>query len=121
MAEEKKTPLPLSIREYEKSKEWRKKSDTILSDKEVVCEICGRRRWKWQPRVKKWKRVLRFAVHHKTYINVPDEKTEDLAILCSVCHSYSHDILRLRKLGDSRMWAELAIIIEKYFVYDNSY
>ena len=55
MAEEKKTPLPLSIREYEKSKEWRKKSDTILSDKETVCEICGRRRWKWQPRVKKWK------------------------------------------------------------------
>lgn len=107
----------VDIKEYEKSNVWRNKSKSILDNKYVSCEICGRSRWKYLPRKKTWRRVLRFAVHHKRYDNVPNEKKEDLAILCSNCHKYCHDILRLRNLGNSEMWRKLAEIVEIYFEY----
>jgi len=119
MAGESQLLPPISIREYEKSPAWTKKSKALLDNKEFVCEICGRARWKWQPRAKKWKRQYRGAIHHRTYINVPAEHPGDLMCLCSCCHSTAHDILRMRNLGDSPMWAELATVVEKYFEYDS--
>lgn len=117
-----KKPLPpSSIREYETSTQWKNKSKAILGDKECVCKICGRRRWAWQPRVKKWKRKLRFAVHHVTYENIPDEKDGDLLILCACCHEICHEILRMRGLGNGKMWGELAAVVEKYFLYTGNF
>lgn len=119
MTEEQKPLSYTSIKEYEKSSVWTKKSKALLDDKDFVCEICGRPRWKWQPRAKKWKRMYRGAIHHKTYKNVPAEEPGDLLCLCANCHSFSHDILRMRNLGNSPMWAELALVVEKYFDYDS--
>ena len=33
-----------------------------------------------------------FHVHHLTYANLGDEKTEDLMLLCQVCHEWIHRI-----------------------------
>lgn len=110
----------VDVKEYEKSSLWKNKSKKILENKYIKCSICGRSRWKFLPRKKQWKRVLRFAVHHIRYDNSPDEHDEDLMVLCSVCHTYCHDILRLRKLGESKMWKQLANIVEKYFFYEGA-
>jgi hypothetical protein len=107
---------PYTIQEYEKSPWWKKKSSDILSDKNYECEICHRKRWKWLPRAKKWKRMYRGAVHHKSYANIPYEKPEDLARLCFQCHDLSHLILRLENMGE--FYKLLAKIVRKYFVYD---
>ena len=107
---------PYTIQEYEASAYWRAKSKHILDDKTIECEMCHRKRWKWLPRAKKWKRMLRFGTHHIRYTNVPNEKREDFMILCWVCHSFSHDILRLRHI--SEMFERLAKIVEEYFKYD---
>ena len=107
---------PFTIQEYEKSPYWRNKSKGILDRKDIECEMCHRKRWKWLPRARKWKRILRFGIHHISYQNVPNEKEEDLMILCYVCHKYSHDLLRLRHI--SEMFGRLAKIVEEYFKYD---
>ncbi len=105
-----------TVREYEKSDWWRKKSTSLLEDKKCTCAICGRSRWRWQPRVKKFKRSYRFAVHHKSYKNVPNELPEDLVVLCWQCHDLCHLILRLESMGT--IYTELAQIVRKYFQYD---
>jgi len=107
---------PFTIQEYEKSPYWRNKSKNILDKKDIECEICHRKRWKWLPRAKKWKRALRFSCHHTSYINVPNEKPEDMMILCYLCHSTSHLILRVRQI--SEMFERMAKIVEEYFTYD---
>ena len=104
-----------TVREYEMSPLWKSKSQRLLEDKKCVCEICGRERWHFQPRNKKWKK-RRFAVHHKTYKNVPNEKDEDLSTLCWTCHDLCHLILRLEGVGT--IYKELAEIVRKYFTYD---
>jgi hypothetical protein len=116
----KKTVLPpkppFTIAEYEKSPYWRAKSKAILDRKDIECEMCHRKRWKWQPRAKKWKRILRFGVHHITYQNVPNENDSDMMVLCYLCHSTSHLILRIRQI--SEMFERMAKIVEEYFKYD---
>lgn len=109
---------PYTIQEYEKSPWWKKKSSAILADKNYECEICHRKRWKWLPRGRRWKRMYRGAVHHKTYVNIPYEKDEDLSRLCYQCHDLSHLILRLETLGD--FYVQLAKIVRKFFQYDAS-
>lgn len=106
---------PYTIQEYEKSLYWKLKSKRLLLNKETECEICHRKRWKYLERKKKWKRVLRFVVHHITYENVPNEKPEDMQILCWQCHDISHLILRLENLG--KFYQELAKIVRKFFKY----
>lgn len=119
MARKKKEIFPpehcTSVRDYERSPYWRKKSQTLLDDKETVCAICGRPRWTWQPRNKKWKK-RRFSVHHISYKNCPNEEREDLMFLCSLEHTDAHHILQCR--GVSQMFQELADIVRKYFFYD---
>ena len=107
-----------SIREYEASVIWKRKSAELLDDKECVCSICGRHRWKFLPRVKKWKRLLRFSVHHKRYDNVPNEAPDDLIVVCYMCHDTAHLLLRLSEwLGP---WKRIAEIIREYFVYEGN-
>lgn len=120
MPRKKKDCLPppqcSNVQEYEKSDWWKNKSKKLLENKDLVCPFCGRSRWIWQPRKKVWKRSIRFVVHHKTYLNVPYEKDEDLIICCWSCHGEFHAILRLEFL--SPIFKELSIVVRKYFVYD---
>jgi 5-methylcytosine-specific restriction endonuclease McrA len=113
-------PVVTSIKEYETSAYWRAKSRKLLDDKNCECAICHRKRWK--PYIRKpgkYKRMIRFSVHHIRYDNVPNEKPEDLMTLCYICHSYCHDILRLRNI--SEMWNRLAQIVEEYFSFEGGY
>lgn len=107
---------PYTIKEYEASPYWKKKSKILLDDKEVQCAICKRHRWKKMVRSGAWRRKYRFAVHHITYINIPDEKPEDLMILCYQCHELCHTILRLEHLGE--FYRKLVAIVKEYFQYD---
>ena len=115
----KETPPPehsASVREYESTLWWRKKSDALLEDKECKCAICGRKRWKWLPRGKRWKRVHKFSVHHTNYRNLPHEKEEDLMVLCVLCHNLFHDFHRYKGVG--KPYAELYEWSKKYFMYE---
>lgn len=107
-----------TLKEYLGSKEWRNKSAKILRDKEVCCNICGRPRWKWQPRKKQWKRMLRFAVHHIRYTNVPNEKREDFMVLCYMCHDFFHTIHRLKNV--SPVYNEVYEWSKDYFFYEGA-
>jgi len=104
-----------TVKEYEKSAWWRKKREAILDDKDCICDICGRRRWVWQPKKKAWKRSLRFAVHHITYENCPNEKREDFMVLCNLCHTTGHEGLRHKNIHT--MYTRIADIISQYFSY----
>ena len=107
----------LSIKEYEASKIWRDKSKKILDDKDCKCAICGRHRWKKYKKKAGWKRMLRFSVHHVRYSNVPNEKPEDLLVLCWQCHDLCHLIFRLQHMAP--FYSALAKIVRKFgFVYD---
>lgn len=121
MPRKKKEVLPpehcASVRDYERSPFWKKKSQAILDDKELVCSICGRPRWTWMPRAKKWKK-RRFSVHHKHYRTVGQEEPNDLVPLCNLCHTMCHDILRYKNI--SIMYTELAKIVEQYFFYEGT-
>jgi len=108
-------PAPYTIKEYEASPYWKKKSATLLDDKACTCEMCHRKRWKHLPRKNAWKK-LRFSVHHTTYDNIPNEQPGDLQVLCYVCHHYSHVLLQLRNI--SEMFEKIAKIVEQYFRYD---
>lgn len=103
-----------SVREYESTPYWRKKSQKLMEDKECVCEICGRKRWKWMTRKKVWKRK-RFSTHHVTYENCPNEKREDFMILCSLCHTMCHDILRYENVHF--FYGLLAKVVRRFFRY----
>lgn len=104
-----------SIKSYEASDWWRAKSKAMLDNKDLVCPICGRKRWSWMPRKKKWK-CIRYACHHRTYIRVPYEAPGDVYTYCFVCHDLFHLLLRLEKWGG--VFAELGKIARKVFFYD---
>jgi len=105
-----------TVQEYEQSAWWKLKTKKLLENKELVCPYCGRHRWEWQSRKKVWKRKIRFVTHHKTYLNVPYEKDEDLICPCWSCHSEFHAILRLENM--SPIFKELSEIVKKYFIYE---
>ena len=107
---------PFTIQEYEKSSWWKHKTSVILNDRNVTCFVCGRKRWKWLPRAKKWKRMLSFSTHHVRYTNIPYEKEGDIIPMCVCCHRLFHDLLRLETLGGP--YIELAKIAKKYFPYE---
>lgn len=104
-----------TVREYEKTPYWRKKSQGILDNKECVCAICGRKRWEWMPRAKRWKK-RRFSVHHSTYAHCPHELPEELYPLCTLCHTQCHTILQCENIG--QMFKELAGVVRRYFFYE---
>jgi len=118
----KKIPSPpihcASIKDYERSPFWRYKSSELLDNKECICHICKRRRWKWLTRKQQWKRVLRFGVHHRTYARCPHEAPEDLITVCSLCHIFCHDALRYRNI--SSLYGRVAEIVEEYFDYEGA-
>jgi hypothetical protein len=110
----------IDIKAYEASKQWKAKSKKLLENKEMVCCMCGKARWRYQPRVKKWKRLRRCVVHHVSYLNVPNEKPEDLMLLCWGCHDFSHTIFRLAET--SEFYRALKKVVEAFgFRYIGGY
>ena len=105
-----------SVRDYEASSWWSKKSRLLLDNKDLTCEICGRKRWVWQPRNKRWKKVLRFSTHHVRYGNAPHEKREDFMLICCACHEFFHNIHRYKKLAP--VYEELFEWSKAYFHYE---
>jgi hypothetical protein len=106
-----------SVKEYEASDWWRAKSKKLLEPKDLVCPICGRKRWLWMPRKKKWK-CIRFCSHHISYLDTPNEKPEQIMACCWQCHDLFHLLLRLEKWGG--VFAELATIAKRVFFYDGT-
>lgn len=106
-------------KQYYTSKHWLAFTKRLLDNKECKCQICKRPRWKYITRGKnkgKWKRLLRFAVHHKHYNTVYNETEDDVLILCSFCHTTAHDALRSRNA--SPFHEELAqVFIKAGFIY----
>lgn len=109
-------------KDYYSTKHWIKFSKAILDDHACVCEMCGRPRWKQITRGKnkgKWKRLLRFAVHHKHYEKVYHEERGDVLVLCSACHTNAHAAFRARNA--SEFHAKVAKLYEEAgFVYNNN-
>ena len=104
-----------SVKEYERSPYWAAKSKALLDNKDLVCPICSRKRWKFLPRAKRWKKI-RFISHHVRYSNVPNEEKSDIMTICWQCHDLFHLLLRLEKLGG--VFAELGKIARKVFFYE---
>lgn len=104
-----------SVKDYEQSKYWAAKSKALLDDKAAVCAICGRTRWQFLPRAKRWKKI-RFCSHHITYKDCPNETKEQVMLLCWTCHDLFHLLLRLEKWGG--IFSELGKIARKVFFYE---
>jgi hypothetical protein len=109
----------ISLKEYYKTKHWISLSKKLLDNKECECFLCKRKRWKLITRgVNKgtWKRELRFAVHHLSYDNLFHETEKDYMVLCSHCHSISHEIQRSKNV--SPFYEELFKVVSKFgFIY----
>lgn len=112
----------MKLKEYYKELHWRKLSKKILDDKDCECQICKRKRWKLLSKGKNkgtWKRLLRFAIHHKNYEHLFEEEKhlEDLMILCYTCHDLCHLILRYENI--SPFFKALASIVKQFgFIYE---
>jgi hypothetical protein len=106
-----------SVKEYEKTPYWANKSLLVLNEKDAVCIICKRPRWKEYVRTPgKYKRITRNSLHHTTYAHLPYEQEGELLCLCNCCHTFCHEALRYRNL--SPMYEKVAQIVEQYFQYD---
>jgi len=108
----------ISLKLYYKTKHWIQFSKKLLEDKECECALCHRKRWLWQVRNKKWKRILRFAVHHINYEHLNEEENypNSYMTLCFSCHDIAHTILRYKNI--SPMYKELSEVVIKHgFIY----
>jgi hypothetical protein len=66
--------------EYLRSPEWRRKKRKALERAGNRCHLCSTR----------W----RLDVHHNTYERIGRERPEDLVVLCRLCHTRHHDVVR---------------------------
>lgn len=95
----------ITLKKYYSGSHWRKLRDGILSNFDVTCSICGRRRWTlYKVNTKKHKkgdrrRLLRFNLHHKTYKNLGGEHPKDLLPVCQHCHDLCHSIEKAARLN----------------------
>jgi len=96
---------------YENS-HWKKFRKGLLENKECSCYLCGKKKWKWQPRKQEWKAVSRFEVHHTNYDHVGNETEEDTRVLCHSCHQLITEIEHRR--SDSSFIKELKAICTNY-------
>ncbi len=65
-----------SYQEYLESDFWKQKRDDILSQVKF-CQKCGSKE--------------KLCVHHLSYINVGNERTKDITVLCWDCHKKEHE------------------------------
>ena len=84
-----------NYQEYLNSYLWKNKSDFLIANT-IKCNIC-------KCRVIKGKKYIEdshgnitktiksyLQVHHLNYDNIPQEKSEDLIVICKQCHEYIH-------------------------------
>jgi 5-methylcytosine-specific restriction endonuclease McrA len=69
----------MDYQDYLQSESWRDKRAAVLQRAKGCCERCG-----WAAD----------EVHHKTYVNVPNEPLSDLLALCRGCHKLEHGRLQ---------------------------
>lgn len=62
----------VDYKKYLQSSTWKKRRHAKLEVACYRCEECGERD--------------RLSVHHKTYIRLGNERTDDLIVLCTACH-----------------------------------
>ncbi len=62
---------------YRKTKKWKTLASHIKEIHKNKCAICGSER--------------RLVIHHKTYVNLYNEKNEDLICICNTCHYKIHN------------------------------
>lgn len=62
---------------YLKTKHWKEKRKDVLKRAKYKCQLCSSKD--------------KLHVHHNTYVNIGNEKKEDLIVLCEKCHSRFHD------------------------------
>jgi hypothetical protein len=104
------------LKEYYKSKHWRKFVKDILEPMDTECEICHGKRWKTNR--KKEKKINRaFCIHHKHYRSLFNEKREDVNLMCRRCHNLAHDILKIASTAEAIL--ALKEVIRKYFTYED--
>jgi len=68
---------------YIRSDAWRERRRRALQRAGFRCQLCGETR--------------RLQVHHVTYVNLGNEKDEDLTALCWYCHFVTTWAIRLRR------------------------
>lgn len=110
------------LQRYYKTDHWKNFSAALLDDKEIICEICGRPRWKLLekgPKKGVWKRLVKFNVHHKNYECLNNETRDDVLVLCQQCHKLCHEICK--PVRGIAFYEDLRDLIKKYgFVYEKS-
>jgi len=63
--------------DYIRSFEWKIKREECFIRDDYRCKICGA--------------TEKIECHHKTYINLGEEKIKDLVTVCRECHQHIHD------------------------------
>ena len=103
------------LKEYYKSKYWKAFIKELLKPDDVICDICGCKRWKFDRKgTRKINRV--FNIHHKHYNHLNKETRNDVMILCRRCHQMCHDILKIS--SDTEAIKDIKEVINKYFIYE---
>lgn len=68
--------------DYLRSPEWQEKKEEVFRERGRCCENCGS--------------TDKLIVHHITFKRLFNENTEDLCVLCSVCHKQMwHDMKKI--------------------------
>jgi hypothetical protein len=115
----------ITHKDYMSSSHWTKKSKTLLSDPDLVCPICKRKRWGvWKLGSKKKKKkpgtpklLIRFGCHHVSYQNLATpEEDKDILTLCYSCHDLAHTLHRMSKI--SIIWKKVYDLFCKLSVWE---
>jgi len=69
---------------YLKSDDWAQLKIDLFNLRGRKCEMCGSKK--------------SICVHHLTYKNIYKEEPGDLIILCSLCHSKEHKLIKTKKV-----------------------
>jgi 5-methylcytosine-specific restriction endonuclease McrA len=94
------------------TKHWRQLREKLLTDKEVQCHLCGKRKWIYQTRKKVWKSTSSFHLHHLTYERAGEELESDVRVLCPSCHKIFHEISK--RSSSSPFILSLQAIVRQY-------
>ena len=74
-----KSKKKIEYKRYLKSTEWKSKRNEFIKLHNSKCEICN---------IQQRNRDLH--LHHHTYVRFKNERFEDLALVCNICHKNIH-------------------------------
>jgi len=96
----------MAYKDYLKTEHWQELRKAKHKKKHRKCAICGNKN--------------KLDVHHLSYKNIYDIKTEDLRVLCRGCHSLLHKILKDKKIyfpkdaSHHSIFAKSKYLVRKY-------